>query len=113
MFRRKRSEENPDAFMGLVELHERNWGTDTYPGRPRLSDILDAPVVVFWYSMDRNESRHLITLHDDLNQLSQYVEDMFLHQNTRKIDRRLARIYYNREQMRVKGLKLIFEKPTD
>lgn len=111
MFRRKRSPENPDVFMGLVELHERNWGTDSYPERPRLSDILDAPIVVFWNSADRNESRHLVTLHDDLDQLNLYFEDMFLNQKTRRIDRRISRIYQQRQEIKVKGLRLIFEKP--
>ena len=111
MFKRKRSEENPSVFMGLVELHERNWGTDSYSERPRLSDILDAPVVVFWHSTDKNEARNLITLHDDLKQLSSYVEDMFLSQNTRRIDRRFSRIYLNREEIKIKGLRLIFDRP--
>ncbi len=110
MFRRKRSEENPNVFMGLVELHERNWGTDTYPERPRLSDILDAPVVVFWNSADKNESRHIVTLHDNLNQLNKYFEDLFLNQKTRRIDRRISRIYRNREEVKVKGLRLVFDK---
>ncbi len=113
MFRRKRSPENSDVFMGLVELHERNWGTDTYPQRPRLSDILDAPIVVFWNSTEKAESRHLITLHDDLRQLSAYFEDMFLNQNTRRVDRRVARIYRNRDEIKIKGLRLIFDKPDD
>ena len=111
MFRRKRSAENPNVFMGLVELHERNWGTDTYPERPRLSDILEAPVVAFWHSSDKNESRHLITLHDDLQQLSNYVEDMFLNQNTRRMDRRFSRIYHNRQEVKIKGLRVLFERP--
>lgn len=110
MFKRKRSEENPDVFMGLVELHERNWGTETYPDKPRLSDILDAPVVAFWRSAERNEARHLVTLHDDLDQLNAYFEDMFLNQSTRKMDRRLDRIYFKRERINVKGLRLLFEK---
>lgn len=111
MFRRKRSQDNSSVFMGLVELHERNWGTDTYPERPRLSDILDAPVVVFWNSADKNESRHLITLHDDLRQLNAFVEDMFLNQNTRRIDRRFSRIYHNRQEIKITGLRLVFDRP--
>jgi len=110
MFKRKRSEENPNVFMGLVELHERNWGTETYPDRPRLSDILDAPVVVFWHSTDKNEARHLVTLHDDLRQLNAFFEDMFLHQNTRRIDRRIFRIYANRVEVKIKGLRLVFDR---
>ena len=113
MFKRKRSSENPNVFMGLVELHERNWGTDTYPERPRLSDVLEAPVVVFWHSTDKNESRHLVTLHDDLRQLNAYVEDMFLNQNTRRIDRRFSRIYYNRKEIKLTGLRLIFDRPDE
>lgn len=34
-------------LIELIEKHERQWGTEHYAGRPKLAEVLEAPVVAF------------------------------------------------------------------
>ena len=96
-----------DSFMGYVELHERAWGMDTYSGRPKLEDILNAPIVTFWYPTSGRESRNTVTLFDNTKELNEYVSTLLLHSKTRQPDKRLARLFIKRRRAEVKGVQLV------
>jgi hypothetical protein len=42
-----------NTFMEIVQLHERVWGTEQYPGRPSLADLIGHPIVVMWVINDK------------------------------------------------------------
>ena len=96
-----------DTFMGYVELHERAWGMDTYPGRPKLEDILDAPIVTFWYPGKGRESRHTVMIFDNTKELNQYLGQILLHSRLKQPDKRLSRVYVKRKRVEIKGVQLI------
>ncbi len=109
MFRRnQQNDPEDDVFIEYVELHERVWGNDTYSGRPRLRDILKAPVVAFWQSNKPSEGRQMITLHNDLEDVNTYISAMFLHSHTQRFNRRLARLYVDQKAVVVSGVRLVF-----
>lgn len=56
--------------MQFVENHERQWGLMKYPGRPSLTEILNARVVVFWRK--RTQDKLQITLHNDFRDIEVY-----------------------------------------
>lgn len=98
-----------DTFLGFVELNERAWGTESYVGRPKLQEILDARVVVFWHSTKRRDPGLRISVYPDLKALHHYTSRMLIHSNTQQPDRRIARVYVDRRRMRLKGIKLVFD----
>lgn len=96
------------SFLNEVEIHERVWGTVSYSGRPKLSDIMTARIVAFWrYS--RRDPGYRVTLHNDSREIHKYVTDMVLNVNTRTPNRRLARLYVEQKRIKIKGVKIIFE----
>src|SRR5262245_60683837 len=42
-----------DALVELIQLHERLWGTESYPGRPSLALLLKSPIIVMWQPNER------------------------------------------------------------
>lgn len=98
----------PNTFMGYVELNERAWGLDKYPGRPALDEILAAKAVAFW-RVNTTDPGYRVTLHRTIGELEQYAYDLLIHSNTRKPDRRLAKLFINQKPARIAGLRLKLE----
>jgi len=98
-----------DAFLGFVEMNERAWGQDSYPGRPTLQQILDTRIVVFWRSTKHKDPAYRVTVHEKLTEVHDYAAQMLLHSKTRLPDRRLAKVYVDRRLLVIKGVKVVFE----
>ena len=96
-----------DTFVGYVELHERAWGMDTYSGRPKLEDILNAPIVTFWYPAKGRESRQTVMLFTSMKELNEYISSILLESKVRQPERRLARLFVNHRRVQIKGVQLI------
>jgi hypothetical protein len=95
------------TFVELVEQHERVWGTENYPGRPKLSQILASPVVVFWKSIESKDNRYTVTLHNDLNAVEKHLyRTLFL--DTEPPKKRPARIFQNQKRMMIKAVQIVF-----
>jgi hypothetical protein len=94
--------------MAEVEIHERAWGTQSYPGRSSLAKIMSARIVVFWRE-NRRDPGYRITLPKDTSEIQQYVNEIILDINSRPPTRRLARLYVNQQRIKIKGVKIIFE----
>jgi hypothetical protein len=75
------------AFTELIQLHERQWGMEQYPGRPSLADLLTCPIVAMWVSNTRPSTevkrtqagssqpaeRFVLTAHRDYDELDALV----------------------------------------
>lgn len=96
-----------DSFVGHVELHERAWGMDTYSGRPKLEDILSAPIVTFWYPAKGRESRQTVMLFATMKELNEYISSLVLESKVRQPDKRLARLFVKQKRVQIKGVQLI------
>ncbi len=97
-----------DTFMGHVQLHERAWGTDNYKGRPSLDEILSARIVCFW-RVRYSDPGYQITLHESPSEIHKYASDLVLHNRTRPPERRIAKLFVEKEQWVIKGVKVIAE----
>lgn len=97
--------------MRAVEKHERDWGSESYTGRPTLTQILDAPVVAFWHPSGSDpDMRTTITLHDDINDISAYVTQLVLHTTRERLPLvRLWRVFKGKREVKIKGVKVDFE----
>jgi hypothetical protein len=100
----------PDTFIAYVEMHERQWGTNTYPGKPSLADLLSAEVVVFWYPPKENrksiDSRRMtVSTYKTIDEFSE-------HYGKRLISRDEPspltpfRIYANKRRMDIAGIRV-------
>ncbi|MCC7210054.1 MAG: hypothetical protein IT323_22315 [Anaerolineae bacterium] len=112
-----------ENFMDLIELHERSWGMQTYPGRPSLVALLAGPVVVLWEgdrplvtSSRRNATsaampehgRFMLSVHQHVDELNGLLYDMLVVGKAQPKDkRRLARIFVEQKEVRIKGLRLL------
>lgn len=97
-----------ESFTSYVELHERAWGMDSYPGRPKLEDILSARVVALWHSSTKREPGYRITVYDDIKEVNQHIMDLVLHSKTESPQRRLFRLFIDKEMAKIKGLKVLW-----
>lgn len=101
-------------FMQRVQLHERTWGHETYPGRPQLDQILRAKVVAIWRVPHKKDGdRWVVSTHPDLS----YLEKFFLSQIFRfkaglGDDRKFICAYEDGVKLSIKGVRLIIEKDT-
>lgn len=108
MLRRKQE----PSFLELVELHERVWGIERYSGRPKLSQILSSPVVVFWKSIEGKDNRYTITLYPDLGAVEKQLYRM-LFLSPEAVKSRPARIYEHQKRMMVQAVQIVFAPVED
>ena len=99
-----------DSLHALIEFHERTWGTKQYSGRPKLSEILQSQVVVFWRANEGKEERWMITLHDDLTQLERYFSRMLFRAGVEPPKRRVAKIFKAGKPVIVRGVRVWFQE---
>lgn len=94
----------------MVALHERGWGEEAYKGRPTLKQIMDAKVVAFWRPSG-DELPPTLTIHKDLKDIEAYVKALVWY-STEQIPRlRLAKVYMNKKEIKIKAVKVIFDLP--
>lgn len=102
------SERDPKVFLDYVQAHEREWGGQTYPQRPRMEQVLRAAVVAFWIdSTVANGSRHIITLHDDLSVIEEYFTRLIRRLPYGFPTRRLTIVFQHGEEVEA-GVKVAF-----
>lgn len=103
------SDKGGETFVGFVELNERAWGTNSYPGRPTLHEILTSKIVAFWRTDQKRDHAYRVTLHTTLRDINNYASAIVLHSNTRTPERRLMRLYVDQRRVVIRGVKLILE----
>lgn len=105
-----RSRSSNKEFIQEVEKHERAWGHNSYTGRPSLDKIMNARVVAFWYPNGTDPDIYTtITLHSELKEISAYVEALVRHTKTRAPVVRLARVFLNQNEVKIKSVQVIFD----
>jgi hypothetical protein len=97
-------------FYELVQKHERVWGTENYKERPDLADIVGAVVVVFW--LRGKEERPYITLHNDLQEIEEYMTKLLFRSMVDPPEERVVRVYQRQRQVRIKNVRIEFEEVT-
>jgi hypothetical protein len=102
-----------DLYMQLIENHERSWGTEQYPNRPSLSDLLHRPVVAFWSGDDKSSKTRLIaTVHEKVEDLNDILLNMILAGKVApSSNRRLSRLFVKHQPVKVKGIRLLVSEP--
>lgn len=93
-------------FMYYVQLHERAWGERRYLGRPDLESILNAKVVAFWRK--QREERLIITVHDNLEEIEQYLLKSLTRLEYVAPEKFLILMFANRRRVKIAGLKIKF-----
>ena len=95
-------------LLELVQVHERAWGNDSYPGRPTLEDIINSPVVAFWIDSSRaGGKKYIITLHNDLQPIEAYLRTLLVRLPIGFPARRLAILFVNGRETQI-GAKFAF-----
>lgn len=100
-----------DNFLGWVQLHERTWGTSTYPGRPSLEAIMQSPVVTFWRQADNEKDlRYKIKLYEDLKDLERFYTKLLLRLVVEIPKDRLVRVYVHRKRYALAAARIMFRE---
>jgi hypothetical protein len=105
--------EKTETFMNWVQLHERAWGNEVYPGRPSLDAIMGAPCVTFWRPLVgkyRNE-RYLIRLYTRQAELEHYLLRQLYRSPLEMTKERLSRIFIHRQLYAIERVRL-YLKPV-
>ncbi len=95
-----------DNFLDLVQAHERTWGTENYPGKPSLADLLNAPVVMVWGAVNPQEARLMMTIHQTLDELNKYATRVLLQTRLELPNRRLVAVYVRQKKAHIRGVSV-------
>jgi hypothetical protein len=107
----RRRKGTQSEFMQWVEAHERSWGTKEYPGKPTLTEILSAKIVIFW-KIDDRQNRYTVSLHSG----GQDVEQTFLKLlfgTPMSEFKQPVRIFQEQKRYIVKAIRFIFGEVVD
>jgi len=96
------------TFLELVEFHERKWGTEQYPGRPALKELLNTQIVAMW----RSGKRFMLSVHTKADELNELVTGLITGQVENPERRTLHKIYVNQEPIDFK-IRIISNKAAD
>lgn len=105
--------EIPETFMDYVQHHERVWGHEDYPNRPKLQQILDAPIVVFWQDIgpeNLQNRRFHVTLHDKLDEIEDFISKALQRTHSEMLEERIHRIFKNGVRIIIKRIRIEFEE---
>lgn len=102
------NEPHDGTFMGMVQSHEREWGTTKYLERPSLADIFAAKVVAFWQKSSGDDRREFITLHEDTGDIENHLARLVLRSKLQQPDRRLVTVFEAQKRLRIKAFKILF-----
>lgn len=101
-----------ELFYEEVSNHEQLWGRSSYEGRPTLAEIMKAKIVVVWYPITpKVKMNPIITTHNNLQAINDFVAAFMLHSESGLPKTRLARIFYHKHEIKIQGVKLIFDVP--
>lgn len=124
------TEETPTALLDLIQLHERIWGTTTYPDRPSLAELLNSPVVAVWVDMQPPNTEGRVAAarraltedksSDEWFKLGAYKTSEELYEALFRVlivggpmtCRRLSRVYLNGKSLKITGVRLTVEKDS-
>lgn len=106
-----------NEFLDHIQRHEREWGTESYPGRLTLSQIMAAKVIVFWIpnqegnkriTKEVQRPREIITAHDSLREVEVYLTRLVMFTKTTPPDKRFLRAYVEQKPVKVKSVRIEF-----
>ncbi len=108
------------SFMELVQLHEREWGTEPYPQRPSLADLLNAPIVAVWteplarsVAQTRLPSRFTLSVHQRLEDLDLLALAVVVAGRPNPFgNRKLLYLFIEKRPVKIVGVRLLIEKIT-
>ncbi len=116
-----------NAFMEMVQLHERTWGLEQYGGRPSLAELLSRPIVVMWIEMRSQPpdskrvqearrtleegslpARFSLSAHDNIEELNDLLMSMILAgKATSYSNRRISKVYIKQKPVKITGIRLM------
>ena len=101
----------PVSFMDYVQHHERVWGIEQYPNRPTLSQILEAPVVVFWQKIgpeNLQNRRFTVRLHDNLDAIEAHYTSIIFAKTVLAPTEQIHRIFQKGKRLKIMSAQVQF-----
>lgn len=102
------------TLLDYIQLHERAWGTDSYPGKPSLEEMLNAPVIVFWAALSESRNlktnpRYKATIYEDLSQVENRILKMVFRSQVEAPKERIAKIFRGGNPVKIKSVNVVFD----
>lgn len=96
-------------FLDFVQAHEREWGKDSYPGKPTLKQMLESPVVVFWKpNHTKEQGRMTASLYADMKGIEDHLIKLVFRAQIELPKQRIAHIFKDQKSMRIRGVRVVF-----
>lgn len=98
--------------MDWVQLHERAWGAENYPGRPSLQQILEAPCVTFWRSLQttNKNARYTVKLYTRQSEIEHDLLRILMRFHIDAPREKISPIFIQREPYRIRAVRISLEK---
>lgn len=100
------------GFVALVEAHEREWGTEAYPGRPTLSQLLHSRIVCLWTLREDARSRSttpvrmFMTCYNDLASFQNALTELVMASKVTSMpNRRLVKVFVDQNEFEVVAIR--------
>lgn len=104
-----RKQRGKKQFLDLVEFHQKAWGTDSYKGQPTLQQLMEARIVAFWYPATNDDLHVTATIHENLDEINDYILALIQHLKVRQPVLRLAKTFENQIPRKIKEIKITWE----
>lgn len=111
-----------NVFMDIIQLHERIWGNEQYPGRPSLADLLNCPIVVMWVSNEKrvpdvkrvtstDPERFFLTAHKAYEELDDLATSIILTgRNSRVVNWKISQAFVEQKLVKLHARMQILDR---
>jgi hypothetical protein len=105
-----------NTFMQLIEQHERAWGTDQYPKRPSLAQLLESFIVAVWVDdplidTRRKQSkgdRFMLSVHPTVDDFHETLAGAVLAgKHSFATGRKLSRVFSKQKMVSIGGVRIV------
>lgn len=98
------------SYIGIVEIHEREWGTEVYPNRPTLSQLLHNRIVCMWSDTEPQKGkpmRFFLSCYNEFAALHDDVASMIVSGKvSANPNRKLARVFVDQAEVDIVSIKI-------
>ena len=104
-------------FLEVIQEHERKWGTEQYPNRSTLAELLSAPIVIGWVeplagknpTSGSTSARMQLKAYQDADQVNAELYNMVMLSSKTVVPfRKIAQVYVKQQPVTIEGLRLMF-----
>jgi hypothetical protein len=103
------------TFIEFIQLHERAWGTEQYPGRPSLAELMESFIVAVWVDDPLIDQRHrwakdrfMLSVHSSADDFHNALAATVLAgKQSFTNGRKLSRVFAQQKLVNIAGVRIV------